>query len=188
MPRERWLPGLPGRLESTTLSLLPTELPVQCHLNRPFGGQGAATCLVQGRRCQKMKNQGRWAGETSKHCAASPAWLWPPCLGSLRRLCSWQTWGLDGAECAGTMGTQWLAGQPSVQAGPAESRATSVIPQGVQAAGPMSLLLLCNVTPVPCTPDLPLSRSICGGCVAAMTDVTNKSLWPSAGAVWRRGW
>lgn len=47
MPRECRPPGLPGRLESSTLSLLPTEVSLQCHLHRPFGEQGAAIRLAQ---------------------------------------------------------------------------------------------------------------------------------------------
>lgn len=133
--------------------------------------QAAATCLYKAAGSpgevgsEGEESESMWAGvtpmktpgdahEDTKYGLVSLPWLWTSLLGfshedsCLRKtLLTGQTPGLDGeqfaGEAAGKMCTQWLTTQPSLRAGPAESRAPSVIPEGVQAEDPSFLLHLC---------------------------------------------
>lgn len=60
-------------------------------------------------------------------------------------------------------GTQWLTSHPGVQAGPAESRAPLVVPEGIQAEGPTSPSLQCHTSPL-----VLLTSSRAEACVVAV--------------------
>lgn len=74
VPRECRPPGLPGRLESSTLSLLPTEVSLQCHLHRPFGEQGAAIRLARAAGVSRWRiRQEGWSDRHTLRCLPSLA-------------------------------------------------------------------------------------------------------------------